>query len=33
VLDKLEVPKGRIDHLLAKSDPALLANLVKELQK
>jgi hypothetical protein len=32
-LDKLDVPKSRIDHLLAKDDPALLAGVVKELSK
>ena len=31
-MQKLEVPQSRIDHLLAKKDPALLANLVKDLQ-
>jgi hypothetical protein len=30
-MQKLELPQPRIDHLLAKKDPALLANLVKEL--
>jgi len=30
-MEKLEVPKARIDHLIAKKDPALLAGLVKEL--
>jgi hypothetical protein len=30
-MQKLEVPQPRIDHLLAKKDPALLASLVKEL--
>jgi hypothetical protein len=30
-MKKLEVPQQRINHLLAKKDPALLANLVKEL--
>ena len=28
---KLKVPQARIDHLVAKKDPALLAVLVKEL--
>jgi len=32
-LEKLSVPPSRIDHLLKQNDPALLANLVKELQK
>lgn len=31
-MEKLEVPKARIDHLLSKKDPAMLAELVKELQ-
>lgn len=31
-LEKLKVPQSRIDHLVKKDDPALLANLVKELQ-
>lgn len=30
-MKKLEVPQPRIDHLLAKKDPALVAALVKEL--
>jgi hypothetical protein len=30
-MQKLKVPQARIDHLLAKKDPALLAALVKEL--
>ena len=30
-MQKLKVPQPRIDHLLAKKDPALLASLVKEL--
>ena len=30
-MEKLEIPKSRIDHLIAKKDPALLAGLVKEL--
>ena len=30
-LKKLEIPQARIDHLKEKDDPALLANLVKEL--
>jgi len=32
-LKKLEVPAERIAHLRKQDDPALLANLVKELQK
>jgi hypothetical protein len=31
-LEKLKVPADRIQHLHKKDDPALLANLVKELQ-
>jgi hypothetical protein len=31
VMHKLEVPQQRIDHLVSKKDPALLAALVKEL--
>jgi hypothetical protein len=31
-LVKLEVPQARIDHLVQKDDPALLAQLVTELQ-
>jgi hypothetical protein len=30
-MKKLELPQARIDHILAKKDPVLLANLVKEL--
>ena len=30
-MKKLEVPQSRIDHLLEKKDPELLARLVKEL--
>lgn len=30
-LVKLEIPESRIEHLLSKRDPALLAALVKEL--
>jgi ATP/maltotriose-dependent transcriptional regulator MalT len=30
-LKKLGIPQSRIDHLLKKDDPALLADLVKEL--
>jgi hypothetical protein len=33
ILQKLGVPQSRIDYLLAKNDPALLAGIVKELQK
>lgn len=31
-MQKLKVPQSRIDHLLAKRDPALVAELVKELE-
>jgi hypothetical protein len=31
-MEKLAVPKTRIDHLLKQQNPALLAELVKELQ-
>ncbi len=31
VMQKLEVPQARIDHLLAKKDVVLLAGLVKEM--
>jgi hypothetical protein len=30
-MKKLEVPQQRVDHLVSKKDPALLAVLVKEL--
>lgn len=30
-LEKLKVPRSRIDYLMEKDDPALLAALVKEL--
>ena len=30
-MEKLTVPKDRIDHILAKKDPAMLARLVEEL--
>lgn len=32
ILRKLEFPESRIDHLLAKKDPALLPNIVRELE-
>jgi hypothetical protein len=32
-MEKLGVPKGRIDHLLGEAKPALLAELVKELDR
>ena len=31
-LAKVGVPKDRIDHILSKRDPALLASVVRELQ-
>jgi len=31
-MKKLQIPQSRIDHLLAKKDPALLAELLKELE-
>ena len=31
-LGKLKIPEERIQHLVQKDDPQLLANLVKELQ-
>ena len=31
-LTKLEFPTGRIEHLLQKRDPALLAGIIQELQ-
>ena len=31
-MEKLNVPRSRIDHLLAQKNPALVAELVKELQ-
>jgi hypothetical protein len=30
-MEKLEVPKDRIEHIIAKKDPSLLAKLVEEL--
>jgi hypothetical protein len=30
-LEKLDVPKQRIDHLVASDNPSLVANLVQEL--
>jgi hypothetical protein len=32
ILQKLQVPATRIDHLVQKCDPALLAQVVKELE-
>jgi ATP/maltotriose-dependent transcriptional regulator MalT len=32
-IEKLGVAKDRIDHILAKKDPAMLARLVKELME
>jgi hypothetical protein len=31
-MEKLEVPKARIEHLMAQKNPLLIAELVKELQ-
>ena len=31
-MEKLEVPKSRIEHLMKKQDPALLAELMRELE-
>lgn len=31
-MEKLDVPKSRIEHLMAKKDARLIAELVKELQ-
>ena len=31
-MEKLEVPKSRIEHLMKQKNPLLLAELVKELQ-
>jgi hypothetical protein len=31
-MQKLGVPQSRIDHVLAQNDPALLAQVVKELE-
>jgi hypothetical protein len=31
-MEKLKVPKSRIDHLLKEKNPALLAELVRELE-
>ncbi len=31
-MEKLGVPRSRIDHLVAQQNPALLADLVKELE-
>ena len=31
-MEKLGVPKARIDHLVAQQNPALIAELVKELE-
>jgi hypothetical protein len=31
-MQKLGVPKGRIDHVVKQNDPALLAQVVKELE-
>jgi hypothetical protein len=31
-MQKLEIPQARIDHLMQKRDPTLLAELLKELE-
>jgi hypothetical protein len=31
IMEKLSVPRERVDHILAKNDPTLVAKLVKEL--
>jgi hypothetical protein len=31
-MKKLEIPQSRIDHLLKQDNPALLAEVVKELE-
>lgn len=31
-MQKLEIPQSRIDHLMEKRNPALLADLLKELE-
>ena len=31
-MQRLGIPQARIDHLIAKGDPALLAELLKELE-
>ncbi len=31
-MQKLEIPQARIDHLVAKDNPALVAEVVKELE-
>ena len=32
LMTRLKLPKSRIEHVLAKQDPAILAEVVKELQ-
>ena len=32
LLEKLELPASRIEHLLGRKDPALIAQLIKELE-
>lgn len=32
-LNKLELPASRVEHILSRKDPALLAKLLEELQK
>ena len=31
-MTRLKLPKSRIEHVLAKKDPAILAEVVKDLQ-
>ncbi|MBX3445063.1 MAG: hypothetical protein KF774_21875 [Planctomyces sp.] len=31
-MERLEVPKSRVEHVLARRDPALLAEVVKDVQ-
>jgi hypothetical protein len=33
VLEKMEIPQARIDHLVKQNDPKLIAQLVTELQE
>jgi len=33
ILTKLEFPQSRVEHLLARRDPALLPGILKELEK
>lgn len=32
LMERLGVPKSRIEHVMAKADPAILAEVVKDLQ-